>query len=460
MSASTLQFTSGSNGLAMYANNCSYSNDNRKNLPWQLSDEADCGAVCAVTSTCAYFTFAKGTCYLYSLANPSSKVVPLPSTSTSFSSCGYVTSKKTPVPTWKTITNNGPLNLTVTTAPNCGYIGTDPNDIEAQSNLVVSLNEPDCRITCATASTCTQYRWTNGTCLLMQLVKPVTYYSVSGSCGYVSNRQTVSFTNSGSNGMVRYSTNCDYISDNRKILASFTVTAFSTKDYEDDCGTACAYTPFCSYFAFMYGYCNLYAIANTSLPVPKPYTTTYYSSCGYVFRCKIPAIKWKSTSNGQIMSAKNCTYIGLDPADAQIQSQNVQSLSEEDCGSMCAATSTCSYYRWDRSSEDCHLMSIVKPVAKPTTSPGSCGYVVNRKPITWTTNGQMQTNSNCTFTYWAYVGYGLGNDLNACAKACSDDSKCSLFNLSGPWCNLITFTGEPLAIYSSSTACGKRISPG
>lgn len=443
----------------MYAKNCGYSSNNRKSLPLQLSDEADCGAVCSVTSTCAYFAFASGSCYLYSLANPSSKVVPLPSVSTSFSSCGYITRKKTPAPIWKEIKNNGSLILTITTASNCGYIGADPNDIGAQSSLKISLGESNCRITCAVASTCTQFRWVNGSCLLMQLIKPFTYYSVSGSCGYVNTRQTVSFTISGSKGLVKYSTNCDYTSDNRKTLTSFSAGAYSTRVYEEDCGMACAYTPTCSSFAFMYGYCNLYAIANTSSAVkPTPYTTTYYSSCGYVVSRKVSAIKWQTASNGQVMSAPNCSYIGLDPADAQIQSQNVKWLSELDCGSLCAATSTCSYYRWDSSSQNCHLMSIIKPVAFASTS-GSCGHVVTRKPITWTTNGKFQFNSNCTFTYDPYIGYCCF-DINSCVNLCNGDPKCNLFLLDGGWCNLITFTGQPIAYFSNKFACGKRTSTG
>ena len=443
----------------MYAKNCGYSSENRLSLPWQLSEEADCGAVCAITSTCAYFTFAKGTCYLYALTNPSSNVVPSPSNNTSFSSCGYVTSKKTPSPIWKEIKNTGPLNLTVTTASNCGYIGTDPNDIGTQSNFAVSLSESDCRISCASVPICTQYRWANGTCQLMQLVKPVTYYSVSGSCGNVNNRQTVSFT-SGSNGMVMYATYCDYTKDNRKILATVNAGAYAGKNiqpnlYEDDCGTFCAYTPSCSYFAYIHGYCNLYAIANTSLPVPTPYTTTYYSSCGYVVSSKVPAIKWQSTSSGQIMSAQNCNYIGLDPADLQIQSQNVQGLGEADCSSICAITSTCSYYRWARSGW-CRLMSIIKPVAFYSES-GSCGYVVTRPTFNFISgsNGLAMYAPKCGYTSdnRIFLQWQKGDEAD-CGAICALNSTCSYFAYVGSTCNMYSIANQSLALTPSPFTSG------
>ena len=180
ISRPTFSFTRGSNGLAMYAKKCSYTNVNRQNLPTQLSDEADCGAVCAVTSTCFYFVFVYGSCSMYAVANQSLPVVPSTQPSTYYSTCGYVTSQSPFVPNWQSMSNGQ-----IMSALNCGFIGTDPVDIANQSKNVQSLAEADCRSACASSSTCTNFRWSNGKCKLMSLVSPVAYYSVSGSCGYI-----------------------------------------------------------------------------------------------------------------------------------------------------------------------------------------------------------------------------------------------------------------------------------
>ena len=194
VSRPNFNFKSGSNGLAMYGQNCDYTNDNRNTLPSQLSDEADCGAVCAQTSTCVYFAFANGNCNMYTKADASSPVIPLPFYTTSFSSCGYVTGQKTTAPAWKNVADNGPSNGQVMAAPNCGYVGAKPNQNTA-------LNESACRMACISSSSCNQFRWTNGMCWQMSLTNPVvTYYSVSGSCGSVVSRQIYNFT-SGSNGL-------------------------------------------------------------------------------------------------------------------------------------------------------------------------------------------------------------------------------------------------------------------
>ena len=74
LTPSTFNFKSGSNGLAMYAPKCGYSYLNREDLQWQISDEGDCGAVCAVTPSCSYFAFWYGYCLLYSIADPSSSL--------------------------------------------------------------------------------------------------------------------------------------------------------------------------------------------------------------------------------------------------------------------------------------------------------------------------------------------------------------------------------------------------
>ena len=78
----TFNFTSGSNGLAMYAPGCGYTSVNNQELQWQNSDEADCGAVCAQNPYCAYFAYRGYTCNMYSVVNQSIALTPSPYPST------------------------------------------------------------------------------------------------------------------------------------------------------------------------------------------------------------------------------------------------------------------------------------------------------------------------------------------------------------------------------------------
>ena len=239
--------------------------------------------------------------------------------------------------------------------------------------------------------------------------------------------------------------NCGYTSDNRQTLQ------FQLSD-EADCGAVCAVTPSCSYTAFVSSNCNMYSVAHSSSSVvPSPQPSTYFSSCGYVTKNSPYVPTWQISSNGQIMSAPNCGYIGTDPADIGIQNKNVPRISEADCASTCAATSTCTHYRWAGSL--CRLMSIAQPVVYYSTT-GSCGYVVKRTPIIWQTNGQFQTSSNCIFPAGAYTNNGITN-IDACASSCNKDMKCNYFNLWGGRCRLGSSTTQALAVYSDKSSCGQ-----
>ena len=152
-------------------------------MQWQNLDEDDCGAVCAINSTCSYFADSNFQCDMYSIANKSRALTPSPYPSTYHKSCGYVTNRDSPVPNWQ----SSPDGKTMS-APNCGYIGTDPADIGVQnkpSNYVEMNNEADCPSRCASTPNCTHFKWSKNYCYLMPLVKPVVYYSATGSCGYV-----------------------------------------------------------------------------------------------------------------------------------------------------------------------------------------------------------------------------------------------------------------------------------
>ena len=290
-------WTIGSNGMALYAKYCGFANLNMQTLHWQFSDEADCGAVCALNLTCLYFAYAGGYCNMYSIANTSIPFVPSSYVSTYYSSCGYVINRNFPLPKWQNASN-----YQVLAASNCSYIGTDPADIGIQYDNLKWLSQTDCASYCAATSTCNQFNWKDNWCTLMSLVKPVVYFSSTASCGYVVNRTL-----------------------------------------------------------------NL---------------------------------NWTSTSNGQMMAATNCSYL-----PTGIKQQNDSWLNQVDCPSLCAATSTCTQYKWD--SGWCSLMSIVNPVMFFSSS-ASCGYVSNRKAITWKTSGVYQTSSNCAFNMAADLGYYRG----------------------------------------------------
>lgn len=356
---------------------------------------------------------------------------------------------------WTTTASTGdvplgvPYNFTWNTSTdgqvkysNCTYSG--------ESFATIVTGAEDCGVQCTATPSCDKFSWWGGWCNMIAKSVQVTPSLASsppeGRCGQVVNRVTFDFK-SGSNGLAMYAPNCGYTSLNSQTLQ------WQYSD-EADCGAVCSTSSSCSYFAFVYGYCNMYAIANQSLALtPSPYASdNYYSICGYVTSRNTIVPKWQSTSNGQIMSARNCGYIGTDPTDVGIQSKNSQWLNEENCGSLCAATSNCTYYSW--SNNWCHLMSIVKPVVYYSVA-GSCGYVVNRKPIAWRTNGQFKTSANCTFTVGAYIGYGNIGTIGSCASICNNNTECSLFFLSSGWCNLISFTGPALPIYSNSSSCGK-----
>ena len=364
----TINWTSGPNGLSKYAPNCGYTSVNRIELQWQSYNvNGDCGTICAITPSCAYFATTSTRCNMYAIANNSLSSIPLMYPSTYYSSCGYVTKSSSPYPpNWQSKSLN--QNAVVMSSPNCGYIGTDPADFGIQWKDYDKKNELDCANYCATVTTCSHYRWDGTYCYRMSIVKPVTFYTPQGSCGYVVTRPTINWT-SGPNGLSKYAPNCGYTSDNRKELQ------WQYYDVDGDCGTICAVTPSCAYFAVVGWKCNMYAIVNTSLAsAPTMYPSSYYSSCGYVTKSSLPyAPKWVSGANGQVMSAPNCAYIGTDPADVGMQWNNYFRSSESDCAAKCVSSQTCSYYRWD--GKWCYSMSIVKPVLYYSPQ-GSCGYVV------------------------------------------------------------------------------------
>ena len=129
----------------------------------------------------------------------------------------------------------------------------------------------------------------------------------------------------------------------------------------------------------------MYSIASQSLSLsPSPYTSGYYSSCGYLTGQKIPELKWQvwSGSKGQITFSPNCGYIGTDPTDIGVQNNwdyYWRKSTDEECRNQCINTPACSYYKFSSvgSSNWCYTMPIVKPVVYYSATE-SCGYVSKR----------------------------------------------------------------------------------
>ena len=78
---------------------------------------------------------------MYSVANQSIALTPSPYPSTYHKSCGYVTNRDSPVPNWQ----SSPDGKTMS-APNCGYIGTDPAiGVQNNASYYVRMDsEADC----------------------------------------------------------------------------------------------------------------------------------------------------------------------------------------------------------------------------------------------------------------------------------------------------------------------------
>ena len=114
---------------------------------------------------------------LTSIAHQSIALTPSPYPSIYHKSCGYVTSRDSLVPNWQ----SSPDFKTMS-APNCGYIGTDPatcgkinsTDIGVQKKASCYArmnNEDDCPGRCASTPNCTHFKWPKNYFYLMSSVK-------------------------------------------------------------------------------------------------------------------------------------------------------------------------------------------------------------------------------------------------------------------------------------------------
>ena len=457
ISRPNFNFTRGSNGIAMYGKSCDYSrNINILRLPTQSGDEADCGAICSVIADCTHFVFDQaysGICLLFGKADKSLPYGPTAVPSSYYPTCGYVTANSTSPPfkpNWKSASNGQ-----VMSAPNCGYIGTDPTDLEIQHRNATQLNEVDCASLCVATKTCSYFRWANNWCYPMSIVKPAVYYSLSGSCGYVVKRDVVPNWQNSTNGQVMAS-KCTYLNVGKK--QKFQEARMPS---EADCGNLCAATSPCNQFIYTEGLCSL--IMTIEQPVAYPAATS--ATCGYVV--KRPNLNFTSGSNGMAMYGKNCDY-----------TRNINSLSlpnqwgdEADCGAICAVYTNCTYFSFDRNHDGlCVLLGKADKSLPFGPSPivssyyPSCGYViVNSTSSPFKPNwqkgadGKVMSANNCGYIGTAPTDFGHSNAkrLNEtdCASYCAAKKTCTHFRWTNNRCYPISLL-KPVVYYSVTGSCG------
>ena len=183
------------------------------------------------------------------------------------------------------------------------------------------------------------------------------------------------------------------------------------------------------------------------------------SSCGYLTGSHSPTPNWQKASNGQLMSAANCNFIGTDPIEIGISS--LRTLKPEldtstlaDCASLCLKTSNCTHYRW--ANGWCFIMSLIKPVGYYSVT-GNCGYVANRKFTTWKTNGLAKFAPKCGYRpsneFPPSVSHKTAN-INQCTQFCINDSDCRFFSLSGGSCKLFDDNLPPVISTKTTDYCG------
>ena len=184
-------------------------------------------------------------------------------------------------------------------------------------------------------------------------------------------------------------------------------------------------------------------------------TTT--SSTGDV----IKPVVWKNSTvppNG-LYASSNCGYLNTFSS-----SMTTSSSTLDDCASQCVGTSDCNYFTY--SGTTCIFLYFdpsVQPLAyvDPTQS---CGSVISRPSFAWTTDGDMQTSTNCDFNGgWSGTSLGESTSLEDCISNCltTYSDSCNFFTLdSDGTCSLLQAEtngdgSEPPVKYSSTnTNCG------
>ena len=158
---------------------------------------------------------------------------------------------------------------------------------------------------------------------------------------------------------------------------------------------------------------------------------------------------WQDKFNGTLKFADNCDFSGFDIAPPE-------SSSDEECGRLCMAKSSCSHYTWVKDTSLCWLKAAHNPVAVPLEG-ATCGWVLNQNYTLF----QWQEGENSLVT-WAYGCEFRGHDIDKieiaeaqCGKLCIEKPMCTHFtyNFSDSHCYLKSAV-RPTAWSTNDKSCG------
>lgn len=173
----------------------------------------------------------------------------------------------------------------------------------------------------------------------------------------------------------------------------------------------------------------------------------------------VQKVNWNSGPGG-FYNYSNCGYV----TGNLISTSTLSPLTLDDCGNRCVATSTCNYFTFSQST--CTFLTFSSSSFKPISYPDSsltCGSVINRWAINWTTEGQLQFSSNCEFQEigsYSYYTFSGAMSLSDCKNYCltTYPSYCNHFTLSSTGVctmKLSQVGSKPTPIYSSANSnCG------
>ena len=326
---------------------------------------------------------------------------------------------------------------------NCGYAG-----FVSSSSSMTSKSLDNCGSQCVAISTCNYFSFSNSTCSFLTFaslsVQPLAYVDPTQSCGSVIKRVPIVWTNATSGGY-SYS-NCGYTS-----TSGYSAMSMSTPSL-DNCASQCIATSACNYFTYSGITCTFMIFAASVKPVAYIDST---QKCGSVIS-RASSVTFKNSTGGYYSYA-NCSYTS--PSGYSSTSMSASSL--DNCGNLCAATSTCNYFTF--SGTTCSFLTFATSVTPfaITDSTQSCGSVIKRPIFNWTTNGTVQTSTNCDFTLigsYSSATIPGTSTLAKCITYCTTTypSYCNFFTLSTAGvCTLKKSTTKPSPVINSANSnCG------
>ena len=176
--------------------------------------------------------------------------------------------------------------------------------------------------------------------LMIVCVKLLLLMLLALDCSFAYNFQ------SGSNGQVMWASGCDFIG---KYIGN-------QAGLGEICGDLCIANPSCTHFSWSNNVCYMKQAAT------KPPPSASNGVCGWVNNRN--AYNFQSGSNGKVMWASGCDFVGNDIGKQAILAQN--------CGDACVANGQCTHFSW--SNGGCYLKKAVDPSATNCNGGCICGY--------------------------------------------------------------------------------------